>query len=106
MADMKVAIRLRWKTGDDLRVESRLEIGCDNIPDEVTSCFRNCFNCRHDAQGSRALFAVSRREHFRPGLTRTMLSSPGLTRRSGKHRPWELIARSSRAMTPLGSAPR
>src|SRR5262249_51097974 len=39
---------------------------------------------------------------FQIGLTLTMLSSPGLTGRTSKHRPWLLVCGPSREMTVVG----
>jgi hypothetical protein len=48
MADVKVAIRFRRETGDDLAVSLRNAVGCDNVPDEVAPGLRNHFGCRHN----------------------------------------------------------
>jgi hypothetical protein len=48
VADVKVAVRLRRKAGDDLRITPRFAIGRDNVADKITPGFRNCFSRRHN----------------------------------------------------------
>src|SRR5215468_803016 len=49
MADVKITVRFRRKTGDDFRVTPRIAIGRDDVPDEVAPGFRNHLGCRHNS---------------------------------------------------------
>ena len=52
MADMQVAVRLRWESGDHFGHAPGLNVAMDHLTNKVAARFdRGCrFGCRHDAR--------------------------------------------------------